>query len=206
MSIEVQSDLFAGDSHALPFQQPGSSSARRMTRHSGRKCFESFGRYSPIGSLAKMFLESSTWNSTTCYLTWEIRSTSRHLIFRLSPSMPDTDDIGCGSSVEPSIWPTPTAQDNNQVRQTNGAKGHKDRSTTLGGAIRLWPTPMAHEWRLGYQDRNNGKKGTQESLTTKVINDLGGRDQVSGQLNPEFCEWLMGYPIGWTDLKPSATR
>ena len=23
----------------------------------------------------------------------------------------------------------------------------------------------------------------------------------SGKLNPEFCEWLMGYPKGWTELK-----
>ena len=23
-----------------------------------------------------------------------------------------------------------------------------------------------------------------------------------GQLNPEWVEWLMGWPIGWTDLKP----
>ncbi len=23
-----------------------------------------------------------------------------------------------------------------------------------------------------------------------------------GQLNPPWVEWLMGWPIGWTDLKP----
>jgi hypothetical protein len=23
-----------------------------------------------------------------------------------------------------------------------------------------------------------------------------------GTLNPEWVEWLMGWPIGWTDLKP----
>ena len=23
-----------------------------------------------------------------------------------------------------------------------------------------------------------------------------------GQLNPEWVEWLMGWPIGWTGLKP----
>jgi hypothetical protein len=23
-----------------------------------------------------------------------------------------------------------------------------------------------------------------------------------GQLNPEWVEWLMGWPIGWTELKP----
>ena len=33
-----------------------------------------------------------------------------------------------------------------------------------------WPTPAAHEARLGYQDRSKGKKGSQESLTTVVIN------------------------------------
>ena len=27
----------------------------------------------------------------------------------------------------------------------------------------------------------------------------------SGQLNPTFVEWLMGWPLGWTALKPSAT-
>ena len=32
-----------------------------------------------------------------------------------------------------------------------------------------WPTPAAHEPGLGYQNRNNGKKGSQKSLTTVVI-------------------------------------
>ncbi|MFJ2457994.1 hypothetical protein ACIOVC_05495 [Pseudomonas neuropathica] len=26
-----------------------------------------------------------------------------------------------------------------------------------------------------------------------------------GHLNPEWAEWLMGWPIGWTDLRPLAT-
>jgi hypothetical protein len=26
------------------------------------------------------------------------------------------------------------------------------------------------------------------------------QEQTSGQLNPTWVEWLMGYPIGWTDL------
>ena len=25
-----------------------------------------------------------------------------------------------------------------------------------------------------------------------------------GKLNPEWVEWLMGWPIGWTELKPLA--
>jgi len=64
------------------------------------------------------------------------------------------------------------------------------------------PTRNAHEPRLGYQRRLEGKKGKQKSLTTVVIDQLGGREKVTGQLNPEFVEWLMGFPIGHTDLEP----
>ncbi|HFH3152481.1 TPA: hypothetical protein ACRL37_000372 [Pseudomonas aeruginosa] len=31
------------------------------------------------------------------------------------------------------------------------------------------------------------------------------RDGKNGRLNPEFVEWIMGWPIGWTALKPLAT-
>jgi hypothetical protein len=36
------------------------------------------------------------------------------------------------------------------------------------------------------------------------------RDQIlesegSGSLNPTWVEWLMGFPLGWTDLEPSET-
>ena len=27
------------------------------------------------------------------------------------------------------------------------------------------------------------------------------KSEGSGTLNPMWVEWLMGYPIGWTDLK-----
>jgi hypothetical protein len=30
-------------------------------------------------------------------------------------------------------------------------------------------------------------------------------DQNGGQLNPQWVEWLMGYPIGWTELNASVT-
>ena len=62
-----------------------------------------------------------------------------------------------------------------------------------------WPTPNAHEPRLGYQDRSKGKKGSQKSLTTIVVDDNGGPEKGT-RLNPDWVEWLMGWPIGWTSL------
>ncbi len=76
-----------------------------------------------------------------------------------------------------------------------------------------WPTPAAHEPRLGYQNRNNGKKGTQKSLTTIVIDGLqdqtnpntNGKNRVSLKLNPNWVEQLMGLPVGWTQIKTEQT-
>jgi len=66
-----------------------------------------------------------------------------------------------------------------------------------------WPTPQASDHR----DRGNLsnpsvqrrlKIGKQLSLSMVV-------SPTSGQLNPTWVEWLMGYPTGWTDLNNLAT-
>jgi hypothetical protein len=73
----------------------------------------------------------------------------------------------------------------------------KDGSVGLGRLVQMWPTPVHSEARQGLQIRREGKKGSQISLTTAVLATDAG-----GQLNPTWVEWLMGWPLGWTDLKP----
>jgi len=104
------------------------------------------------------------------------------------------------SESESGLWPTPTGQDNNQVAGVGKAAAHRKRGTTLGGAVRFWPTPVHSEARQGFQDRTRGKRGTQQSLTTVVQG--GPASQVGGALNPTWTEWLMGWPLGWTDFEP----
>jgi hypothetical protein len=67
----------------------------------------------------------------------------------------------------------------------------------------LWPTPQASDNR----DRGNlcsgavkrrRERGKQISLSQSV-------SEVSGQLNPTWVEWLMGYPPGYTDCVFSGT-
>ena len=198
MDLEELTSSAAG-SHASRGPLPGSSEAQRMTVTSGRSWLPLLQTYGLDGSLAKMCeaLLTSRWASNAAFLTWKASDTApSHLLFQLAPSAPRTDETGLG------LWPTPTGQDNIQVRGESKTVGTK-RGTTLGGAVRMWPTPAAHEARLGYQDRTRGKKGTQKSLTTEVIDDMGGRQATTGQLNPTWVEWLMGFPIGHTDLKPS---
>lgn len=205
--------LFAEDTHASHSVLPGSKEAKKMTVTSGRKCSDlSKNVPHPLGSLLKMLLVTSEWGSTMCYLTWKAQVTSHNrLLFRLVPSMPRIEGIESG------LWATQNTMDHLPPRSKEGilklANGHRKgrsrpsnlREQVSKETMEMWPTPVHHECRLGYQNRSNGKKGTQKSLTTEVIDRAGGRSAVIGQLNPQWVEWLMGYPIGWTELNPSET-
>ena len=109
----------------------------------------------------------------------------------------------------PQNWATPRTADAAGGPRTLNDKGQRisksDPTKTYGAnlsdQVKKWPTPAAHEARLGYQDRSDPtKKGTQESLTTVVVNKAGGRKKCQGHLNPDWVEQLMGFPPGWPAL------
>ena len=98
-------------------------------------------------------------------------------------------------------WPTVRVSSANGASQKELQAGNPKRRLETEVLLNPWPTPSAHEARLGYQDRSDTtKKGTQESLLTVVVNTAGGRSECPGHLNPEWVEWLMGVPTGWTEL------
>ena len=117
------------------------------------------------------------------------------------------------SMAKHNLWPTPTTRDyrsekcSKEVAETRQAhpRGESLPWTVEHGP--QWPTPSAHEAKLGFQDRSDPtKKGIQESLTTVIINQAGGRTECTGQLNPAWVEWLMGVPTGWTELESWGTE
>ena len=172
MNTEEQLSLFAEDSPVSRSPSLGSVEAQKMTAHSGQKCSESYARYSPLGSLVRMLVESSQWNSTQCYLTWKVRANpANRLLFQLVPSMPDTSETGSG------LLHTPTA------------------------TAKLWPTPTATDYKGAPKNRFMGSEKYRGNLREAVRSD-----HHSGQLNPTWVEWLMGFPIGHTDLSPSETQ
>ena len=95
---------------------------------------------------------------------------------------------------EPTLWPTPTGQDNVQVRGIGKTVGTA-RGTTLGGAVR-YMTPSSRDYK--------GPSGPNAQALQRGEN-ANLCDQIGGQLNPTWVEWLMGYPLGWTALDVSAT-
>jgi DNA (cytosine-5)-methyltransferase 1 len=84
-------------------------------------------------------------------------------------------------------------QNNNQIIKTGGggmrietiSRNGEKGTVSLNAYVRIFP-----------------KRGMmiQCPLNTEIIfKDLN----TSGQLNPIYTEWLMGYPLGWTDLNAS---
>jgi hypothetical protein len=105
-----------------------------------------------------------------------------------------TDYVKTGNSTTPrraARVPTPTVTFMNTVNH-NPQPGAKGRPA-LAALVRRIPTPTV-------QDSSNNGAPSQMNRNTKPLNA-----EVGGPLNPTWVEWLMGWPIGWTDLNAPAT-
>jgi hypothetical protein len=87
------------------------------------------------------------------------------------------------------ILPTPTTIDAGTGRFNTSIGGTPRPTLALMARKNLWPTPTAH---------NAKETGAPSQMERKTV-QLG--DLVGGSLNPQFVEWLMGFPIGFTDSK-----
>lgn len=105
------------------------------------------------------------------------------------------------------MWPTPIASTGMaediktvKTRLENGSP-YKSR---LVEAVSMWPTPTHGKLAGGsgaFQKIadlcSDGKISDEERKAMQAGN--------GGKLNPMWVEWLMGFPLGWTDLKDSET-
>jgi hypothetical protein len=109
------------------------------------------------------------------------------------------------------MWPTPQAHKTTQSGEIVNADGTewdglskphskttgRPITTALADAVKMWPTPTCH----------NAKEQDSPSESTRNTPTLchlarGGDQTQPKHLNPTWVEWLMGWPLEWTDLKP----
>ena len=93
-------------------------------------------------------------------------------------------------------WATPTAQCWKVATLVEILKS-RGRQIGLHDQVKTWPTPTV----CGNHNRKGASKTSGDGLATSVKMVDPAR---SGSLNPNWVEWLMGYPTGFTDLKGSA--
>ena len=141
----------------------------------GEKWHGSFTRYDP---------DSSLWRTHQCSLLGDLEPFSETwprcgmtldgTAYQLPPSAHRTSATECSSSLHEERWPTPTKV----------MIEHDNLSFTPEGK-RLDSTGVT--WALSVADMVRFRAGL-------------GPEHI-GKLNPTFLEWLMGFPIGWTELQ-----
>ena len=113
-----------------------------------------------------------------------------------TPTVSDiyADNLKSSQQIDGSMLSWPTPRSNSAMASlitpeiAHDPKRFPNLETVVGR--RMWPTPTAHP--------DNSNKNGQFANPT-----LG--DAVGGRLNPMWVEWLMGFPLGWTDLEDSET-
>ena len=121
-------------------------------------------------------------------------------------AMLPTPTVGCEEGGEQSSRVEQTKSGGFILRKKNNPNmtyGAKLSDAMLYLEKKMYPTP-----RVGGGSRPNQKGG--KCLDEEVMIENGLRERgkkldkkLGGKLNPEFVEFLMGYPMNWTKIEPN---
>ena len=150
------------------------------------------------------------------------RSLESDVVQRLLPTPNKRDWKDCGPTqgnrhspnLGTQVHRMPTAHGMSKDGLSNGPSGNE-----LGRAVNRMPTPRAQE-HCQHNSRDNGMAlsaavriptptvacatGGQTSRSGDRKNELLLAGVAGGSLNPDWVEWLHGWPIGWTASAPLA--
>lgn len=188
-----------------------------------------FGQSTPV-LLARLAPDGSSWRTSQLSLDGDCQLFSQTFprsgmtrsgtAYRLRPLVPLTGGTGFGS------LPTPSASSYGSNR--SASEGARVRLSLESMARKnAWPTPRATDGDKGGRGDllamvRTGKDSRRKNWPTPRTSDTNGpgrhgtggpdpRTAVTethpnnGSLNPTWVEWLMGFPLGWTDLEASET-
>jgi hypothetical protein len=161
----------------------------------GHRWQELLARYDPSTSLWKTPQFSLLGDYTEFSETWPRWGSMRAGVsYQRHPLVRPINETESG------LWRTPQAQEGMRgvYKSKEAMDAHLDRGHQLSLSNQvvhrhLWPTPTAH----------NAKETNAPSEALRNEPTLASR--VGGTLNPTWVEWLMGWPLGWTDLKRLGT-
>jgi len=191
---EEQLMLFAEDSPAkTSVQQEREPVLEATVRDYGKNISELLERYGLSLSLRKTprfcGVAGLTLSSKTCP-TWGMMRDGA--CWELGTSARLIKGTGCGY-----LLPTPDAKNNGSQSQMRRNTKPLDAAVIGTQTHQKWGTPRCFMYKDALKDRGKGNLGEQVNERENV--------KKTGQLNPPWVEWLMGWPVGWTGLKPLET-
>ena len=225
--------LYLADFHAKTSpQQEKEQELTESDLECGEKWQGSFTKYdqdmrlwkthqcSLLGDLDEFLETWPQWGLMRDGECWEQRTleqTIRGTESGLSPNgvdsfhTPNTTGLDGGSNSRKALkkkmetWPTPRSCSAMASTITQESAWNEKRNPNLETIVgrRKWPTPQASDNR----DRGNMSNPSiqRRAAIGKQIMLSQSVHPTSGALNPTWVEWLMGWPLEWTDLKPLVT-
>lgn len=99
-------------------------------------------------------------------------------------------------------FPTPCARDyRSPNKMPFSQRGGGKKGEQLVNFIRHFPTPRSASSTGGGVGLDGGSRA--RSYLVRQYGEAEAKALCGGQLNPDWVEWLMGWPVGWTDLGPT---
>jgi len=109
--------------------------------------------------------------------------------------------------MNPKYWPTPNSCKASEDLNLQCSGDGRAKPNKLGWAVaqRTWPTATATASKGWSPNHNRAMTDDRLDYTVERENFQPGQQTPPMRLNPDWVEWLMGWPIGHTVLKPLAT-
>jgi hypothetical protein len=167
------------------------------------------------GSLAKFDPVSSSWRTHQCLLfedsTECLEAFPRWGMMRDGELWEQSTQVLRTDETESGLWPTPrscTAMAAKITPESAWAENRFPNLETMVGRL-MWPTPQERFGTPRASDSKGsgpvGSKSHSHMLEKGYLCAQIATETSGGQLNPMWVEWLMGWPLGWTDCAASAT-
>jgi hypothetical protein len=198
-------------------QIPSVTATGRLSKKSSMKLPKSGTMLSGALYQLKMWEPVTSANASGLLPTPTTQDTIAHPNAKLTPNGRRLSSNGTTHSLNLqdrlTLLPTPTASDveggiAKDVQFENNHFFRQNKQGTRWG-VKLrdvaphLPTPRASEWKgIGVQGSKSSLRWAEQGYLTGVLNETCSLP--TGQathLNPSFVEEMMGYPIGWTDLR-----
>ena len=184
--------------------QGGGQELMENDQECGQKWHASFTKYSPVthswkthqcsllGDLDEFLETWPQWGLMRGGECWEQRMLEQTI-------------RGTESGSKQQMFPTPVKSEGHgsmafKLTDAVQASMGKDmpkmqKNPQMWEKFKNWPSPKTRDWKDG---KTEGTFNRQSPDLGKVV----GQSKTTGSLNPTWVEWLMGWPLGWTDLKP----
>ncbi len=156
------------------------------------------------------YLPTPTCSDATC---GAILNENTELIQLKSGKLRKISNNGVSGSIglarHVAMWPTPASRDykgSNDLDNTlekikNGDRAHMGQlpnAVMMSNYKHSYPTPSVS----GLDSGSGNCEKANKPYNQGIISDEDRRAfRGSGQLNPDWVEWLMGWPVGWTSLE-----